>query len=380
MYNVKFQSLWFLICAILPIANGYSGDSVPRVSISEIRSITVDERFYSAWGTVIRRANGELMLAYSGGREDHICPFGRVESMVSRDEGRTWTWPRVLMDSASDDRDTGLLETSKGTLLVTFFTSIAYQQHLEAPTLRINRVFKEEASAHIARSKLAKLRLSPEEQAMDVGNWMLRSTDGGLNWSARLPMPCFSPHGPTEMLDGGLMFAGANGPKSGVWISRDDGLTWVLLSYLDVRPGETHGIEANDGTLVVHVRDRVALTPGGSVEWATVQMDSENGGKTWSKPRIITDGYPSFIKKLANGSILMTYGYRKKPYGVRARVSLDNAKTWSEEIVISSDGNSSDLGYPSTVQLSDNSLLTVWYEVVKGSRNAILRQAKWTIY
>ena len=43
------------------------------------------------------------------------------------------------------------------------------------------------------------------------------------------------------------------------------------------------------------------------------------------------------------------------------------------------DGVSGDLGYPSTVQLDDGSLVTVWYENMSGSPNAVLRQARWSL-
>lgn len=46
--------------------------------------------------------------------------------MISQDEGRNWSWPRVLFDSAIDDRDAGILATARGTLLVTSFNSIVY--------------------------------------------------------------------------------------------------------------------------------------------------------------------------------------------------------------------------------------------------------------
>ena len=48
-------------------------------------------------------------------------------------------------------------------------------------------------------------------------------------------------------------------------------------------------------------------------------------------------------------------------------------------MIVSGDGVSGDLGYPSTVQLDDGSLLTVWYENMSGSPNAVLRQAKWSL-
>jgi hypothetical protein len=47
--------------------------------------------------------------------------------------------------------------------------------------------------------------------------------------------------------------------------------------------------------------------------------------------------------------------------------------------VISDDGASGDLGYPSTVELAGGSLLTVWYETLNGQQAAVLRQATWSL-
>ena len=73
------------------------------------------------------------------------------------------------------------------------------------------------------------------------------------------------------------------------------------------------------------------------------------------------------------------HGHRRKPLGNQVRISEDHGRTWSEAIIISGDGNSGDLGYPSTVQFEDGSLLTVWYELLKGSTFAQLRQAHWEL-
>src|SRR3954471_19490917 len=106
--------------------------SAPAANILETRVISQQPTHYHGWPTLIRRQSGELLLVCSGGREAHICPFGRVELMTSDDEGKSWTWPRVLLDSAIDDRDSGVVETAKGSLLVTTFTSLAYEAVLEA--------------------------------------------------------------------------------------------------------------------------------------------------------------------------------------------------------------------------------------------------------
>jgi hypothetical protein len=75
----------------------------------------------------------------------------------------------------------------------------------------------------------------------------------------------------------------------------------------------------------------------------------------------------------------MSYGYRRSPFGNQVRVSSDHGRTWSEPLTISDDGAGGDLGYPSTVQLDDGSLVTVWYERLSSSPFAVLRQAKWRL-
>ena len=111
-----------------------------------------------------------------------------------------------------------------------------------------------------------------------------------------------------------------------------------------------------------------------------MQTESTDGGKTWSEPHSIgVWGLPSHLLRLRDGRLVMSYGHRRAPLGNQARVSSDHGKTWSEPMLISADGTSGDLGYPSTVQLDDGSLLTVWYEKLKDRTQAVLRQARWTL-
>ena len=111
------------------VAQAESTDA--RFRVSSISTISLQSDRYHGWPTLARRQNGELLVVCSGGRETHVCPFGRVELIRSRDEGRTWTFPRTIVDGPTDDRDAGILETQQGTLLVTTFTSLAYEPQLE---------------------------------------------------------------------------------------------------------------------------------------------------------------------------------------------------------------------------------------------------------
>jgi hypothetical protein len=369
---------------------GHAVDAA-AVSVIETKVISWQPEFYHGWPTVARRHTGELWVTWSGGRESHICPFGQVHAMTSRDDGKTWTWPRVLLDSAIDDRDSGVLETAKGTLIVTTFTSLAYVTYLE------KQVCFEEYSAkgwktaqmkpeQLAHWKAAHARLNDAERKAELGEWLLRSTDGGLTWSTRLPTIVNSPHGPIQLKDGRLLYAGkqlwTDEKKIGVCESKDDGLTWQWLAEIPTRKGDTaageyhelHAVEASDGTIIAQIRNHAKA----DANW-TLQTESKDGGKTWTDPHPICFGNPSHLLKLRDGRLLMTYGHRRTPFGNQARLSTDNGSTWSEAMIISGDGMGGDLGYPSTVELGDGSLLTVWYESMKEPKPAVLRQARWSV-
>lgn len=351
--------------------------AAPTIEIVETRVISEQPQFYHGWPTLSARANGDLVLVYSGGRDYHVCPFGRVEMMTSRDGGASWTRPRVLHDSSIDDRDSGVLETAKGTLLVTSFNSFVYQQHLNHPERLLNKTFGKDSAAILGRWRVFDEATTPEQKQSDTGYWMLRSTDGGLNWSPRYRVPGYSPHGPINLADGRLFYATSNGKKAVAHVSDDDGLTWNALSEMPVRAGELHAVQAADGALIVQVRDKTSLE--GKTVQNTAQTISTDGGKTWSAQVKVADGYPSHLARLRGGTLLMTYGWRTAPFGIRGKVSTDHARSWSDEFILTDDAAGWDLGYPSTAQLADGTMVTVWYEAPTDSHKAVLRQAHWKL-
>ncbi|MCF0235011.1 MAG: exo-alpha-sialidase, partial [Thermoguttaceae bacterium] len=237
-----------------------------------------------------------------------------------------------------------------------------------------------------ARWNAAHERISDAERKAEVGCWTMRSTDGGINWEARQAAPFNSPHGPTQLSDGRLLYLGKElwtaESRNGAAISTDDGQTWEVSGFVPTREGDTaklycelHAVEAADGTIVGQIRNHNAQNNS-----ETLQTISKDGGKTWSTPRELgVWGLPSFLTRLADDRLLMTYGHRRAPLGVQARVSEDNGETWSEALVIYGDGTTGDLGYPSTVQLDDGSLYTVWYECEPGKSKASLRGTRWTL-
>ena len=369
---------------------GVSGraSAAPRYTIEEIKVISHQPELFHGWATVTRRRNGELLLAYSGGREAHVCPFGRVELMRSRDDGETWTWPQVLLDTPIDDRDAGVLETDSGALLVTTFTSLAYESRL----LDAKDIAPGEDGAwdedRLRRWLAAHDRGGPEgrEAAKAKRELMLRSTDGGVSWSEAYASLVNSPHGPIPLSDGRLLYAGkelrpGSEERIGVCQSTDDGVSWEWLATIPTREGdnrrdyhELHAVETADGRIVCQIRNH------NETDYReTLQCESSDGGETWSTPEAIgVWGLPSHLLRLQDDRLLMSYGYRRDPRGNRVRVSEDHGRTWSGEIIVSDDGTG-DIGYPSTVQFEDGSLLTIWYERLAESPRAVLRQARWTL-
>ena len=78
---------------------------------------------YFGWPTVALTGSGVLVVAASGLRNDHVCPFGRTVICRSEDDGTSWTSPQVVNDSPLDDRDAGLVSMGGDKLLLTWFTT-----------------------------------------------------------------------------------------------------------------------------------------------------------------------------------------------------------------------------------------------------------------
>lgn len=356
---------------------GRSRAAAPAAEILETRTISPQADYYHGWPTLTRTEKGELVLVWSGRREAHVCPFGTVETMTSRDDGRTWTFPRTVHDGPIDDRDAGVLETANGILLVTTFTSLAY-----APM-----VAEGGSKANDPAWLAAHRRIVDEEtREGELGCWCFRSTDGGLSFSGRIDTIVNSPHGPCQLADGRVLYLGKElwtGEKRiGAAVSSNDGETWEWLAEIPSREGdaakdyhELHAVQCASGKIVAQIRNHNAANKG-----ETLQSESVDGGKTWSAPRSIgVWGLPSHLLRLRDDRLLMTYGHRRKPFGNQARVSEDEGATWSEPVVLSGDGAGGDLGYPSTVELGDGSFLSVWYERLAASPMAQLRQARWRL-
>ena len=140
-------------------ANGFAA---PSAEILWTKPICVETNRYIGWPTVCCRANGELLAVFSGDRDEHVDPYGKVQMVRSKDGGETWSAPVTIRSSSIDDRDAGIIELRDGTLLANSFSSTAFMGNKEYR--RHNEKIPE---ADIRR---------------DIGYWSFRSTDGGKTW------------------------------------------------------------------------------------------------------------------------------------------------------------------------------------------------------
>lgn len=159
------------------------------------------------------------------------------------------------------------------------------------------------------------------------------------------------------------------------WVLRtsDKGVSWELLpmaSRDDLSFGEAEVLGVGEGRVISMIR----VEPDDARKSFLWQTCSEDGGLTWSEPRQTEIwGYPPNLVLLDSGEVLCVYGYRRRPYGIRACFSHDGGRSWDVDniVVLRKDGlkggwrrgdlRSADLGYPRTVELSDGMLFTVYY-------------------
>ena len=151
--------------------------------------------------------------------------------------------------------------------------------------------------------------------------------------------------------------------------SADGGLSWEFRGLAAPNPPGRAGMAFNEwsvietaaGDLVGFVRSEMEERHGGGHLWTVRSTDK---GRTWSPPRREDVwGYPYFALTLPSGNVLIVYGYRREPYGIRARV-LDpecRAPGDAQEHVIRRDGGVLDLGYPHAALMRDGRVFIVYY-------------------
>lgn len=199
--------------------------------------------------------------------------------------------------------------------------------------------------------------------------FVVESVDRGRTWSAPRPIRCerrawASPFGRIVAAPDGTLLMAAYGPP------RDGPGDFEAIVLRSVDGGASWGDEARvaPGTSELSLcftADRLI----GAVRCAdgrTAIVHSVDTGRTWTSPVVVTRAgeHPADLCVLRGSQrLLLTFGRRRRPLGCGALTSTDHGATWDHdrEALLAGDGIGNDVGYPSTVQLDDGTLVTSLY-------------------
>lgn len=212
-------------------------------------------------------------------------------------------------------------------------------------------------------------------------SWFYLSIDRCRSWAGPYHLPDFGLPGiaaRTDYIVHGsraltlfLTAAKPDGREGRVFCARTDdgGASFRFGGWITPEPaGYTimpSTVQLPSGRLVCAVR---CAAPGdgerGTRNW--IDAYGSDDAVTWrllSTPVSLTGKYgnPPCLIRLRDGRLCLTYGYRRPPFGIHARLSADDGATWGEEIVLRADGGDADLGYPRAYQRADGSVVAVYY-------------------
>jgi hypothetical protein len=332
-----------------------------------------DAQFYSSFPSVVKVKNGELLVAFRRAPDrkvfgepgtNHVDPNSYLVMVRSKD-GENWTKEPELIYAHpfGGSQDPCLLKLRDGTLLCTSygwaFVLPSGVQNLKEPYFLAG------------------------DRAFFLGGYLLRSSDNGKNWQG----PIYPPHVDQEIhysalgvplpaYNRGALYEGKGGrifwvvaatdsqtPKrtsNYLLISDDKGLTWnysgLVASDEKASFNETSVYETPKGDIVAFLRT------AGMDDQACIAR-STDGGKTFQWEKMGFQGHPLNALRLPDNRVLLTYGYRHKPYGIRARILNAECTDFAtaSEIVLRDDGITGDLGYSWPVQLDKHRILVVYY-------------------
>ncbi|HNY42923.1 MAG TPA: sialidase family protein, partial [Bryobacteraceae bacterium] len=338
-------------------------------AMKKIKDVVIyrDERFHSAFPSIVRRRDGELIVAFRRAPDrrktgapgvTHTDPNSQLVLVRSKDGGSTWSSEPELIYAHPEggSQDPCMIALRDGTLLC------ASYWWYQMPVVKDPKTAKQ-----------------PFEF---MGGYIVRSRDWGRTWQTPvLPpptpgverkdpfgrlLPSYNRGAMCQGKDGRIYWAVAHQNQWGctsisLMISADGGTTWKYSCPI----AEDQKITFNETSLYETAKgDLIAFVRTANFDDHTVVVRSTNGGKSFGKWEDAGwQGHPHHAVRMADGRVWLVYGYRHKLYGIRARIlnaeCTDIAQT--QEIVLRDDGGSTDLGYPWAMVLPGGQILSVYY-------------------
>ncbi len=333
-----------------------------------------DEQYYSAFPSLVVRPDGEILCAFRRAPDrrklwqapgvTHTDANSYLVMVRSRDQGKTWTREPELIFAhpLGGSQDPCMVQLRDGSIVCS-----SYGWAL--------------LPAETAEKKKDTLTHTP---FAFLGGYILRSDNGGISWKGPFlpihtpgdntldalgrPVAAYNRGAMLQGRDGNLYWAAAAnvGPSNRhasvhLLRSSDRGETWQYMCPIardeKVQFNETSLVETRDGDIVAFMR---TADFDGKLTYAR----SKDGGKSfqpWQDSGFY--GYPAHALRLGDDRIFLVYGYRQKPFGIRARLLQPDASdiATATEIVLRDDAGTGDIGYPWSVLLPGGRVLVAYY-------------------
>src|ERR1043166_2669648 len=228
---------YFLIVAF--IASSSLGveqsETQSRTTIKKEADIVIyrDDKYYSAFPSIVRRPDGELLVAFRRAPErralgeagpSHTDPNSYLELVRSKDNGRTWSQTPELIHAHpfGGSQDPSMIQLRDRSILCSSYGWALLQPDAAGKLKGVHR----------------------HGNFVFLGGYLLRSTDDGHSWQA----PIFPPPVPGEItlgLFGQPVPAYNRGP---ICEGKDGRLFWVVAATnsLSPRKTETHLLVSSD--------------------------------------------------------------------------------------------------------------------------------------
>ena len=351
------------------------------------RTLYRDPRFHAAFPSVIRFDDGRLLLAFRRARDvlwlvpperrGEIDPFGRMDHIDSRshillmelgpDGMPLDAEPDMLpMDPEAGDQDPSLLLLPDDRVLLASFSW--YPLPVDHAGLLEGRSAPGDPGPgprYLFWGSHTALR------GRSASSWLRHHDylvpDGGFG---RALSPCGSKSAVSPVRGQPLVWGeevllpvyGTATQGCALFASPDQGREWRFRGLIACDPDAVIAYQEpalcpdGQGGMICFMR-----TAGAGGRLATSRSED---GVHWSAPRLHRlRGEPFHPLALDDGRLLLSYGYRAEPYGIRARLMdspLDDPDE-APEIIVRDDGLCGDLGYPWAVQQADGHVLLTYY-------------------
>lgn len=376
MSNTKNNTA-LLICAFLAFfqshaQNVFSSDStsLPATKVKDF-VIYEDDKFYAAFPSVIKKPNGEYLLAFRRAPNrkafgekgnNHVDPNSFLVQLRSTD-GEHWTKePELIYAHAfGGSQDPCLLQLRDGAILCASYGWAFLRP--EAGAAQHPHYFN-------------------AGSATFLGGYMVRSNDGGKSWQGPtyppsiaaesnisplgLPIPAYNRGAMHETQDGRILWVVAASDSiskktsNHLLVSEDKGITWEYKAPVAV----DENVAFNEASIYETPKgDWVAFLRTANYQDQAVIARSTDGGNSFQWQSMGFKGHPLQAIRLPDNRVFLVYGYRHQPFGIRARILNEECTDFdtAPEIIIREDGGNTDIGYPWAVMMDEEHILVTYY-------------------